>query len=246
MEDRSQGLKLPHIHPSKGFQRQPSTCITHSHAATNQIFCSFPLVSFPPRMLRVCISGKHGCGDVCWVVRIFRGTTFSLNSCFPSRRFEWRRPPAYTANTSCGAPSATSSWFCLFSYLHIYLHLCVCLVKADIALLCIVVGKILKRFVPKLDLLHVTANITKRFICETYSCSTKLNGVLDKPHYFTCGAKNYWLYKNVPKCTYILKCLCVVSVFPFVTVHLCVKVISEVTVYSAGILILAVLCCQWT
>lgn len=36
--------RLPHIHPSKGFQRQPSTRITHSHAATNQIFSCFPLV----------------------------------------------------------------------------------------------------------------------------------------------------------------------------------------------------------
>lgn len=89
VEDRSPGLKLPHIHPSKGFQRQPSTRITHSHAAANQIFRCFPLF-FPVSVLWVSASRRHVGGRAsAEFVCIFKGTTlFPLNSSFPSRHFE--------------------------------------------------------------------------------------------------------------------------------------------------------------
>lgn len=80
-------------HPS--FQGLPKTAFNMHYSFPCCYKPNFQLLSlgFSLACCRCPSAGKHRCGDVCRVVCIFRGTTlFSLNSCFPSRHFEWHCP----------------------------------------------------------------------------------------------------------------------------------------------------------
>lgn len=145
-------------HPS--FPGLPKTSLQHALFVPMLLQTKFSAAFhwFTPACRGTRVSVKRGCGDVCRVACIFRGTTlFSLNSAFPCATLNDTVPGVLCLHilrcAVCHLELVSPVFVCIFVCASL------CVVVAESAWLCGILGKIvLKRFVPELDFLYSNRN----------------------------------------------------------------------------------------